>query len=277
MVTKAFMTECRIRRMSCSEILRTPLQKRTSIDITRKRSMMINEALSWRSGTKDRPKRYDVGKSGSDRVVAYFLKPGKEVFRTKSPNPNDMTPVVGNIEQRYSFRDMWVPLGATSLLGREPFQKMLVLVYRNAFLLDHVVTDGRVRYRPSSDIRRCIDELEREVREVLPCSLLEFLYMFDILGWNEDVKYHSEDGKATFEGKRKVEVGRLNNMLTGIHATHRVAEFVDHVIDKSGDKEAIDLGLIFSAMQAFVRGRGVAPPSDKDLVDWLAPYLVREG
>ena len=263
--------------MVCSEILGTKLQKRTSVDITMKRSMMINEALSWPGGTREMPKRHDVGASGSNQVVAYFLKPGKEVFRTKNPNPNDMTPMVGSVDQRYSFRDMWVPLGAISLIGREPFQKMLVLLYRNAFLLDHVVKDGMVRYRPSGDVRRCIDDLDREVRDVLPCSLMEFLFMFDILGWNEDVKYHSEEGKATFEGKRKVEVGRINNMLTGIPATHRVAEFVDHVIEKSGDKEAIDLGLIFSAMQAFGRGRGVAPPSDKDLLVWLAPYLVREG
>ena len=263
--------------MSCFGILRTQLQRRTSVELTRKRSMMIDEALGWPAGTRDKPRRCDVGPSGSGQVLAYFLKPGKEVFRERNPNPNDMTPMVGSIGQRYSFQDMWVPLGASSLRGRETFRKMLVLVYRNAFLLDHVVEDGKVRYRPSGEVMGCIDELDREVRDVLPCSLLEFLFMFDILGWNEDVKYHSEDGRVTFEGRRKVEVGRLNNMLTGIHATHRVAEFVDHVIEKSGDKEAIDLGLIFSAMQAFVRGRGVAPPSDKDLVDWLAPYLVREG
>ena len=238
---------------------------------------MIEEALGWPGGIKDNPMRHDIGPSGPGQVIAYFLKPGKEVFRAKNPNPNDMTPMVGSIGQRYSFRDMWVPLGTTSLRGREHFQRMLILVYRNAFLVDHVVKDGKVRYRPSEDVMGCIDELDREVRGVLPCSLLEFLYLFDVLGWNEDVKYHSEDGKATFEGRRKTEVGRLNNMLTGIHATQRVAEFVDHVIENSGDKEAIDLGKIFSAMQAFVRGRGVAPPSDKDLVGWLSPYLVREG
>jgi len=257
--------------------LRTTLRKRTSSDIVEKRSMMINEALGWRSGTKGQPARHDVREPGPDGVTAYFLKPGKEVFRSKNPNLNDMTPMVGSIDQRYSFRDMWVPLGATSLVGKDAFRRMLVLVYRNAFLIDHVVIDDKARYRPDGEVMGCIDELDREVRGVLPCSLLEFMSLFDVLGWNEDVKYHSEDGKATFQGKRKVEVGRINNMLTGIHATHRVAEFVDHVIEKSGDKASIDLGLIFSAMQAFVRGRGVAPPSDRDLLEWLAPYLFREG
>jgi len=232
---------------------------------------MIREALGWEKGTREDPKRYDVGPSGGPSV--YFMKPGKEAFRRTNPRPNDMTPLVGRGGKRYRFQDMWVPLASLSLLGGEVFKPVLTLLYRDTFLLDHVPQGDGLRYRPRGDVMRCISELDADVRRVWPSGLMELLCLFDILGWNEDIKYHSERGRATFEGEYGSDVGRTNNMLTGVAVVWRVGAFVDHVIKNANRKGSIDMTMIIEPMQTFANRRGVAPPSDDELMDWLGPYI----
>jgi hypothetical protein len=261
--------------MSSSHPLATTVQNRASPEFLEKRKMMIQEALNWEGGTRDQPKRYDVGPS--DGPTVFFLKPGKEAFRSIKPNVNDMIPLVGRGDKRYRFQDMWVPLASLSHSGDDRFKQVLVLLYRNTFLLDHVETNGVLRYRPREGVLATIDELDEPVRKVWPGGLMQLMCLFDVLGWNEDVKYHSERGRPTFKGKYGRDVGRTNNMLTGIGVVCRVANFVGHVMANAGRRETIDMGMIIEPMQEFANRRGVAPPSDRELLEWLSPYLIDQG
>jgi hypothetical protein len=42
-------------------------------------------------------------------------------------------------------------------------------------------------------------------------GLLEYLYFIDLIGWNEDVKYHIVGGKPDFK-KRDKKAGRVNTI-----------------------------------------------------------------
>lgn len=234
--------------------------------------MMVREALSWKGGTRDRPKRYDVGPPHGPTV--FFLKPGKETFRSVRPNVNDMTPLVGRGDKRYRFLDVWVPLASLSLEGEDEFKQVLALLYRNTFLLDHLEIGESLRYRPRGGILASMNSLDGTVRRVWPGGLMELMCLFDVLGWNEDVKYHAEREEPVFDGRYGRDVGRTNTMLTSIGVVCRVANFVNHVMSCSGQRDSIDMGMILEPMQAFANRRGVAPPSNKELVAWLSPYLV---
>lgn len=208
---------------------------------------------------------------GGAQVV--FLKPGKEAFRERNPKPHDMTPVVPGYE-RAAFKDVWSVLARISLTDPDAYRTLGVLVYRSAFHLDHSVEDGRVRYRPPPAVAACIDALEQRLRSLLPDSgVWALLHFLDLLGWNEDVKYHFEGGRPTFTGKYDFKTGRLNTLLTCIRVPYEVARFASHAGQNIASPQRIDFGQIIGVMQQFSTARGTCVPSDGQLVEWFEPYL----
>lgn len=237
-----------------------------------KRAKRIREALSWEGGTQENPKRHLVAILPNG-VEVYFLKPGKEAKRT-IPNPNDMLPVVGNFNMKLKFEDVWQYLSRISVVDFEEFRIVLTLIYRNAYFLDHVAKqDDKVRYEPSREIAICIDDIDKRVGGVSPIGLMGLFNFLDILGWNEDMKYHVENNEPTFSGKYNLKVGRINTLLTCIRVPYQASLFVSHCIKKANDVKTVDFSLLYTMMQQFAKSRGTCTPTNRQLVEWLSPYI----
>jgi len=214
----------------------------------------------------------DILANGTEVV---FHKPGKEAFRKKNPKPHDMTPVVPGYEWA-SFRDVWSILAWVSFAEPDAFKALAVLIYRSAYHLDHVAEEGKLRYRPAPTVASCMDALDQRLAKFMPNrSVRAFLHFLDLLGWNEDVKYHFEDGKVTFTGDFPFKAGRVNTLLTCIRVPYEVSRFARHAVENASSPERIEFGHIIDVMQQFSIARGTCVPDDDQLLQWFAPYLRR--
>jgi hypothetical protein len=239
-----------------------------------KREKRISEALTWDSGTQDNPRKHLITRL-SDGTEVYFLKPGKEVFNQKRPNPNDMFPVVGSPDIVLRFDDVWSYLSKISVVDFDQFKAVLTMVYRIAYFIDHVEDrDGNVRYEPNGELIRLIDAIDIEAGAGFPFRLIGLLHFLDLLGWNEDMKYHVEQGRPTFSGAYDVKVGRINTLLTCIRVPYQASLFVTHCISKANDRKNIDFSSLFTIMQQFAKSRGTCTPTQRQLTAWLAPYII---
>jgi len=263
--------------MAYQNILKTKIQgaaSRRTCEI--KRRKRIEEAIAWESGTLDNPRKHLVATLPS-HIEVYFLKPGKEVANVKRPNPYDMTPVVGSPDSRLLFEDIWSYLSQISVINFDCFKAVLTLVYRSAYLIDHVEKkEGIIRYEPNDDITKCINNINKEIGDVLPFGLVGLLHFLDILGWNEDVKYHIEHKRPTFTGKYPYKAGRINTLLTCIRVPYQASLFVNHCLEKAENKKAIDFSSLYTIMQQFAKSRGTCTPTQQQLINWLSPYIVED-
>ena len=257
------------------QYLKTELQKGKPKEVENKRIKRISEALNWEAGSKDSPLKHVVTELPNGMEV-YFLKPGKEAFE-KEPNPNDMTPCVGPAGEPYGFDTVWKQLSKVSVHNFEVFKAVLILIYRNAYLLDHVEEKkGIIRYKPCKKIADCIKELERTIGALMDYGLLGFLHFMDILGWNEDVKYHIENGEPTFMGNRGWMVGRVNTLLSCIKIPYKTYKVVEDIREHSLKPQEIDWSLVYETMQILSR-QGVCPARQYELLEWFYPYIVKNS
>jgi hypothetical protein len=239
-----------------------------------KRLKMIQEALKWSKGTFEKPDKHVISKLPNCLEV-YFLKPGKETNNVTRPNPHDMMPVVGNPLHKLRFDEVWSFLSKISLVDFESFKAVLTLVYRNAFLLDHVESQtGVLRYQPSPKIIDFVSEVDKKAAGVSPFGLMGLLHFLDILGWNEDVKYHVENNIPTFSGRYDFKVGRINTLLTCIRVPYQASSFVKSCIDTSKVSKEIDFMNLYTIMQQFAKSRGTCTPTQEQLRNWLSPFII---
>jgi hypothetical protein len=260
--------------MIYQDILKTRLQgkgSRKACEI--KRIKRINEAMALESGTLENPRKHVIT-TLPNNIEVYFLKPGKEVANVKRPNPYDMTPVVGSPDIKLKFEDIWSYLSKISLINFDSFKVVLTLIYRNAYLIDHVEKEeGIIRYQPNDAITKCIYHINKEISNILPFGLMGLLHFLDLLGWNEDLKYHIENNRPTFSGKYSYNTGRINTLLTCIRVPYQASLFVNHCLKKAENRRDIDFSLLFTIMQQFAKSRGTCTPTQKQLRDWLSPYI----
>jgi hypothetical protein len=257
---------------------------RSNRDFIRQRSLRIAEAIGFKSGTIKKPRKTLVSLL-PNKKEAYFLKPGKETTR-KKPNIYDMSPNVGIEKQSettgYTFENMWEYLIKISIINQITFKKVLILLYRLCFFLDHNETEaGKVRYSPSKDLSDYIDKIDFSLKDGFmdkfkteEIGLWEYLYFIDLLGWNEDVKYHVKDSIPHFESA-KHKIGRVNTILTIICAPLMISNFIQDIIHKTKNYGIIDVKLITSTMQKFTRTRGICVLSNRELLEYLQPHLVK--
>lgn len=259
--------------MTYQNTLRTKLQgSNTRSSWEDKRTKRIQEALNWEGGAEKEPKKYLVAVL-SNGLEVFFLKPGKEVKRER-PNLYDMLPVVGSPDLKPKFDDVWSYLSKISVVDFENFKAVLTLIYRNAYFIDHVEKqNGKIRYEPNEEITECIEQIEKQIGNASPLGLMGLLNFLDILGWNEDMKYHIEDNRPTFSGKYDLKVGRINTLLTCIRVPYQASLFVVHCIDKANDMKNIDFSLLYTIMQQFAKSRGTCTPTQQQLAEWLSPYI----
>lgn len=258
---------------------------RSNNNFIHQRSVRIAEAIGFSSGTVENPKKTVISVL-PNKKEAYFLKPGKETLRAK-PNIHDMFPNVGSNNNSetdsFTFEVIWEYLIKISIISQSTFKKVLVLLYRNCFLLDHKeIKKGKLRYLPSKDLSDYINNIEGFVLKdgfmdkfkTKEIGLLEYLHFIDLLGWNEDVKYHIVNRKPDFK-KYPKRVGRVNTVLSVISAPLLISNFILDIIHKTEKKGMIDVKLIASTIQKFAKSRGICVLSHIELQKHLKPYLER--
>lgn len=261
--------------VDCNKVLKTELQKGVSDELLKKRKKRIEEALHFHSGTKDSPAKIRIAVYNGKEV--FFLKPGKEASREKNPNLNDMTPVVDELKNKnmLSFDKIFENILKVSLYDEDSFKKILVLIYRLAYMLDCKENEDKVlRYLPSEEIITCINHLDEQIKNFFPdYDLWGLLYFLDLLGWNEDVKYHVKNGEPAFNVKSDFDVGRINTLLTCIGVPYMAYKFVKHVLDNKDDRKKIKYETLVEIIQRLLKSRGICKPTQKEIVEWLKPYV----
>lgn len=267
------------RQMHEDDIIHTPIF-RSNPGFINWRAQRIREALAFHGGTAERPKKHVIA---SLRIgEAYFNKPGKEAAR-QNPNIHDMAIHIDNAGvSHYTFEDIWEHLVKIAIINQILFKKVLVLLYRLCFFVDHRQSDnGEIRYLPSkalSDYSEKIDfaiaEGFRDKFKTESIGLSEYLHFIDMLGWNEDVKYHVRDGEPDFGDSDKRNVGRPNTIISAISVPLMINDFLSNIIENVNYVEKINVRLILSTMQQLSKSRGVCVLSHTKLREYLSPYLT---
>ena len=263
------------------DIIITKIQ-RVNKEFVANRTQRILEAMAFEGGSFDNRKKHLISSLPNEKE-SYFFKPGKEAKR-KKPNIHNMNPNVGKNEisetDSWAFDKIWEYLIKISIINQITFRKVLILLYRNCFMLDHIDTeDGKLRYSPSVDLLNYIDKIEFSLKDGFKdkfkteeIGLLEYLHFVDLIGWNEDVKYHIIDSEPNWK-KYDKKVGRVNTMLTIICAPLMISNFIQDIIQKTQNHEVINVKLITSTIYNFTISRGICVMSNEQLLTELNPYL----
>ncbi len=248
-----------------------------------KRAQRITEAIAFKSGTIKKPKGHIISILPNGKI-SYFLKPGKETQRAK-PNIHDMFPNVGTEKKSetdgFTFELIWEYLIKISIINQITFKKVLVLLYRLCFLIDHTeIKKGKFRFSPAQELLDYISKIDYSLKEGFKdkfkkdeIGLLEYLHFVDLLGWNEDVKYHTTNSKPDFTNRSKKNIGRTNTIISVISVPLMINDFLSNIIENVNYIEKINVRLILSTMQKLSKSRGICVLSHKELVKYLNPYL----
>ncbi|TAL68029.1 MAG: hypothetical protein EPN82_11550 [Bacteroidetes bacterium] len=262
------------------KIIETKILKGRIPDFHEKRKVRISEAILFKLGTKNKPKKTHITTLFDSKEVCFY-KPGKEYFRKANPNIHDMFPGIWNngINEvdGWTFENLWEYLIKISIINQITFKKVLVILYRNCFLLDHLeIKPGKYRYHPSKSILDYIEKIEFGLKDgfldkfnTKEIGLLEFLHFVDLLGWNEDVKYHTINGKPYFDSKNK-KTGRINTIMNIIMKSIMVNEFILKInINK------FNLNLILSTLRKLINNNLIYKPTNREFINYLNPFLIK--
>lgn len=252
----------------------TELQRGGPYAVREKRIRLIQEAIRFECGTVDSPRKHKIAELAAG-VEVYFLKPGKETVRRNNPNENDMTPIVGKERARFTFQDIWEFMIRWALEDESVLKPIGILVYRVGYLIDHQSgSDGTFRYIPNPSMARTISDIDSTLSAKFPGGLWGFLHFIDLLGWNEDVKYHSSGQRVDFP-RNSFAVGRINTALSCLTIPFLTMSFIRDVNAHHGDLSKIEVKTVLDIMQRLSRSRGVCLPTQRELLEWLSPHLVR--
>lgn len=228
----------------------------------------IDEAVAWDAGPSTAKPMKHVVETLPEGHEVHFLKPGKEADRS-DPNPDDMTPNVGDLYTNYRFDDTWSEIARIGFVNEGMFRFFMVLLYRNAYLIDHEdIGGGRYRYRPDPQVMKTLND---EVGDAITGTVRTFLHFLDILGWNEDVKYHGPNGD--YELSSSFYTGRINTILSCIDIPYKLSHFIEEVTLKADRPEDIDVRMVLETMQDLSSARGVSRPTQGELEGWFSPVL----
>ena len=252
--------------------------------LNEKRRKMINEAIRFPSGNSTEQPIKTVVNLLSNGKEVYFLKPGKETLRT-DPNIHDMYPNVGindrSETEGFTFEKIWEYLLKISIINQITFKKVLVILYRIGYLIDHIKNNNSYRYQPDDNLMELLNHISYSLEEGFidkfkknELGFIEFINFIDILAWNEDVKYHTENNVAEFKGKSGPKVGRINTILAIISVPLMINEFLLNIIENVNQIENININLILSTIQKMSKRRGMFTMTNKELVNKLNPYLA---
>jgi hypothetical protein len=269
--------------VNLEEILKTNIVK-CDKSIIEKRSKMINEAINTPSGSSIDTQEKTIIQVLQNGSEVYFYKPDKETLRT-DPNLHDMTPNISindvSVTSNFTFENIWEYLLKISIINQITFKKVLVILYRICYLIDHKESNGSYRYRPDTNLLELFNYLAYLLKEGFKdkfkkeeIGFIEFLNFVDILAWNEDVKYHSKNRRADFNGAFKPKAGRINTIITIISVPLMINEFLLNIMENVSHLENIKINLILSTIQKMSKSRGIFTVTNKELAKKLSPYLI---
>lgn len=162
----------------------------------------------WLWESNDSRYKVGVGKYGKE----YYLDTISWKDGHKGNNPNDMRPMVyvDGVELDFdsSFDHIFRFFQEVSKIDDTALVILGCLMYRNAYLEDHIEVDGKLVYSPPQD---AIDYLNGVIPTYDGISIEAYLHYMEAIAWNEDVKYDTL-GYDVHSG-----IGRTNNMLTYAH------------------------------------------------------------
>ena len=98
--------------------------------------------------------------------------------------------------------------------------------------------------------------------------MLEYLHFIDLLGWNEDVKYHIVNRKPDFKKYAK-KVGRVNTILSLINVPLIINGFL-----RTNYYNKIDVKLLLSTFVEPREPKNFWETSSEQLVKYISPYLI---
>jgi len=187
----------------------------------------VEEAISFKSSYSENgiwTQIYDV----NDYEVGVY-KPGKEFFWDENKNINDMKPTI-----RKNNKDLDTVKSFTEIF--EIFENMIKeknlellqilgsIFFRNSFMLDHhEVKNDIVRYQIPEKSLNYLKEHFPMVGEGIPIDV--FLYFLDVIGLNEDVKYHTLGHDISTGTGRGNNFGTYANMMALFTGKQKLFKF----------------------------------------------------
>lgn len=183
------------------------------------RLQTVGEAKGWPKGA-DRDHQsfvrlYEVG----DWELG-FGKPGKEAFRKKKPNANDMVPTVWHrglpvSETPALFEETWAIFEGMARSDEwDALEVCARLLFRNAYLLDHGPdARGHLRYAPPPVV---MDFLAGRRAGGTSMTLDVLHHFIELIALNEDVKY-STIKKTSGAPYDLATTGRPTSLITALH------------------------------------------------------------
>ena len=191
-----------------------------------RRLAAIREAISWPSGTSQADQvsttlfRYRDQRGFNWEVV--LSKPGKEAFRSKGRNVNDMYPRLirdgSDINYGESFAGIWNELEnigkSSSGAGAYALELISRFVIAAAYMVGHEeVEPGKWRISRGPQMTKFYEDLESLVLSTTfiqgNVPLRVFLNLIEAIALQEDTKYFTLDGEERVSDK-----GRVNNLKT---------------------------------------------------------------
>ena len=226
-------------------------------DLKIKKMLRINEAKNFKRNNTITHNVID----NVNGLEVFFDTPGKDMNKFYY----DMAPGVGEQFYRYSFKDIWNDMFNICInICEDSYKKLLVILYRMAYLIDFEVKNEKVRFNPPAEIKNEIAIIQEEIdKQNKKYNVLELLYFIDLLAWNEDVRYYQDNNKKP---------GRINCIYGIITVVSICKDFYDSVLNHSKNT-SVDINSFLELTQQFIHGRGMISCSDKDLLKILSPYL----
>jgi len=191
-----------------------------------RRLAAINEAINWPAGPTQEEQIctcvYSYDDASGYRWEILLAKPGKEAFRLKRTNPNDMYPIIrrDGLEITYgeAFAGIWNEIERVSQSpgGNHACELISRFVVACAYMVAHEeTTPGSGLWRISSDasMQRFYSDLEMRapmttyIQGNIPMRV--FLNLIEAIALQEDVKYFTMNGNSL-----KANQGRINNLIT---------------------------------------------------------------
>ncbi len=227
-----------------------------------KRNYRIAQAKKFNKG-KDFNHQVIINLSLEKDIEYGFCNPGKDdgnPIRNSEQKRRDMTPFVNaknNPITTGDFKDIWqVILTLQQILDKRTMLKLYRLIYRLAFMIDFEYDEKTKNYIPNKDFISEIDSIQKEINKAGSNINIKSLIVFlDLLGWNEDYKYHLHDDVANSPW-----TGRLNCIMCMIS----VPIELNKLNIKKG--EQINYNSLLEMCYAFCMSRGIFVLSKSDLI-----------
>ena len=234
-----------------------------------KRNYRIKQAEKFDKGT-DSNNQVPINLSFERNIKYGFYNPGKDdgkIIKNSKVKKRDMTPFVEYKNKKIkkddddkTFKYIWGTfLSLHKILNKQMVLKMNRLIYRLAFMIDFELDEKEQNYIPNNEFMTDVQIIQKEITKAgSDIDFKSFIIFLDLLGWNEDYKYHLRNDVADNPWK-----GRLNCLVCMIS----VPIELNKLNIKKGEK--INFDSLLEMCYSFCMSRGIFVLSKADLIKEL--------